>query len=207
MLLVLNMMGSSSLIIFTPIAKAEHSTLVPTATAIQTSTGKLISYCMEIADNATVYESSIGDVNGDGFNDIIGAVEHVGLSYYLYPNWEKHTIYSFDYGSDTIGSGDIDKDASLDVVGVENSTAIFWFDNSNSNANWTRYFIGSTGSILNGTSIIRSLKVVDFNNDGKLDVVIRTPTTTCIYLASYPFILEPHCTNFSYLRELSDKCN
>ncbi len=184
--LVLNMSGSSILTIFTPVAKAEQSIPVLTATPTQTSTGKLISYNMETADNATVYESSIGDVNGDGFNDIIGAVEHVGLSYYLYPNWEKHTIYSFDYGSDTIGSGDIDNDGSLDAVGVENSTAIYWFDNSNSNANWTRYFIGSTGSTLNSTSIIRSLKVVDFNNDGKLDVVIRTPTTTCIFLQVAP---------------------
>ena len=57
---------------------------------------------MEIADNATVYESAIGDVNGDGFNDIIGAVQHVGLSYYRYPNWEKHTIYSFNFVCDML---------------------------------------------------------------------------------------------------------
>jgi len=206
--LVLTMMGSGSLIIFTPIAKAEQPIPVPTATAVQTSTGNFLSYDMEIADNATVYESVIGDVNGDGFNDIIGAVEHVGLSYYLYPNWEKHTISSFDYGGDVIACGDIDNDKSLDVVGVENSTNIYWFDNSNSNANWTRYFIGSTGSTLNSTSIIRSMKVVDFNNDGKLDVVIRTPTTTRIYLQITPLSwnlikIIPHI----YINSLTNSIN
>ena len=157
----------------------------PTPTSAPTPTG-MLSYDMEIADNAPVYEVSIGDVDGDGFNDIIGAVEHVGLSYYRYPNWDKHTIYLFNHMCDDIDSGDIDNDGSLDVIGVENNINIYWFDNSNSAASWTRYFIGSTGSTSTSTSIVRNVKIVDFNRDGKLDVIIRTPTTTCIYLQVTP---------------------
>jgi len=79
-------------------AKAEQPTSVPTATPKPTPAGQFLSFNMEIADNATVYESSIGDVDGDDSMTIIGAVEHVGLFYYLYPNWEKHIIYSFIMG-------------------------------------------------------------------------------------------------------------
>jgi hypothetical protein len=184
--LVLSMTGSSSFKFLASITQGVPVENGSGAEIVPTSTVKFLSYSMEIADNATVYESCIGDVDGDGFNDIVGAVEHVGLSYYLYPNWTKHTISLFDYEGDVVGCGDIDNDKSLDIVGVENSTNIYWFDNPNSNKNWTRYSIGSTGSTLNSTSIIRSLKVVDFNKDGKLDIVIRTPTTTCIYLQATP---------------------
>jgi hypothetical protein len=81
-ILVLNTTDSSFQTFFVPVTKAVPVEDGVVSEMAPTSTGKFLSYEMEIADNATVYESVLGDVNGDGFNDIIGAVEHVGLSYY-----------------------------------------------------------------------------------------------------------------------------
>jgi hypothetical protein len=115
---------------------------------------------------------SAGDVDGDGFADVIAAKIGAGLSWFRYPNWNEYSIGSFDWRSEEIKCVDIDADGDLDVVGAQDSNnKVYWFENPRPNGNpkgtWASHYIGNCryGFI--------SFGVADFNNDGKLDVVAR----------------------------------
>jgi len=139
-----------------------------------------------IVDSTTTpsyaFVRTVGDVDGDGFSDIIGAISsHTGLVWYKYPSWNKYTIKLFNWRVDDIGNADLDNDGDLDVVGIQdNDGKVYWFENprpsGNPTSEWTSHYIG----INNGN--VKDLEIADFNNDGKLDVVTRTPTFTSIFI-------------------------
>jgi hypothetical protein len=127
------------------------------------------------------YVRSIGDVDGDEFSDVIAAEDRLGLTWYKYPDWSKYSIKSFDWRADDVGNADIDGDGDVDVVGVQDDDGkIYWFENPRPDGNlsdtWTSHYIGSAHAY------VKDLKICDFNNDGKLDVVTRTENTTSIFL-------------------------
>jgi hypothetical protein len=127
-----------------------------------------------IVDN-TSYAACVGtgDIDGDGFSDVIAAQDGVGLFWYRYPNWNKHLISAFDWGSEELVCADINGDGYLDVVGADNNNDVYWFENPGPNGNvtdiWASHFIGHCIYYVWG-----GLRVADFNNDGKLDVVMRS---------------------------------
>jgi hypothetical protein len=51
-----------------------------------------------------------GDVDGDGFSDVILAEDGAGLFWYRYPNWDKHIIAVLDWGSEELVCEDINGD-------------------------------------------------------------------------------------------------
>ena len=157
-------------------------TPVPTATSMSTPTptsDASSSYRFEIVDNSTAFLSFIGDVDGDGYNDIVSAFEGVGLYWFRYPNWDKHLISLFNLSGD-LACADVDNDGSLDIITMQDSDGkIYWYDNAGLGT-WTSYYIGTN------EGDVRNVRVVDFNLDGKLDIVSRSITATSIFLQVNP---------------------
>jgi len=138
-----------------------------------------------IVDSEVHGARSIGDVDGDGFPDIIVGLNRVGLGWYEYPNWNKYSIKSIEWRADDIDSDDIDVDGDVDVVGIQfDSGEVYWFENPRPSGNpknvWTSHYIGKNNDY------VKDIEIDDFNRDGKLDVVTRTHITTSIFLQNTP---------------------
>jgi hypothetical protein len=126
-----------------------------------------------VVDN-TSYATCVctGDIDRDGFSDVVVAKDGAGLSWYKYPNWKNYSIGVFDWGSEEIVCTDINGDGYLDIVGADNNNDVYWFENPGPNLfqtnAWVSHFIGHCIYYVWG-----GLRVADFNHDGKLDVVVR----------------------------------
>ena len=117
------------------------STLAPTLAPTPTPIAATLYYTHEIVENSTAFVRFVGDVDGDGYNDIVAAFEYVGLYWYRYPNWDKHLIDLFNWDSNDISCADINNDGRLDVIGIQDSDGkLYWYENSGTDT-WTRFYI------------------------------------------------------------------
>jgi hypothetical protein len=113
---------------------------------------------------------ALGDINRDGFNDIIIGAENahqIGLVWYEFPTWIKHPIGSGQFTTDC-QIYDIDGDNFLDVIISDNNIpndGIYWYKNPNdlSVSSWVPCKIGS--------GYAHDLEVGDIDGDGDIDVV------------------------------------
>lgn len=101
-----------------------------------------------------------GDLNNDGYPDLIIGGWQGGLVWYEYPGWEKHAI-SEDRIETDIEVADIDNDGMNDIVaiGIEN---LNWYKGSG----WERHAIYPAVRV-------HDLEVADLNGDGKPDITAR----------------------------------
>lgn len=126
---------------------------------------------------------TVGDIDGDGFPDALAASSsdfQDGIFWYRYPEWSKHNIARGSYSTD-MQVGDVDGDGDLDVVipkGAHYGASVWWYENPRPEGDpattaWTEHEIGEAPA--------HDVEVGDLDNDGKLDVVVRSGEMT-LYL-------------------------
>lgn len=131
---------------------------------------------------------AIGDIDGDGKNDISVHTWDTSITWYKYPIWEKTVIVANDdIRGDEILLVDLDKDGDLDVVCSYNNQGrnVWWFENplpsgDPESGNWKGYMIGS------GHEEMKDIHVLDLDKDGKLDVVSRHHDRVYLYFQNTP---------------------
>ncbi len=127
-----------------------------------------------IEEDQAPWGKNLADLNGDGELDIVTGGGLIGSNVYWYraPTWQKFQIGSVG-GGDDLQAGDINGDGAIDVV--VNRDPISWYENplgSGGNAEdpWTVHPIANYRS--------HDTEIVDMNDDGKADIVIRIAGAT-----------------------------
>jgi len=130
------------------------------------------------------------DMNGDGLLDVAllkQALKPEGATGWLGwyetrqggSEWTLHVIEKDNpvFGSGDLAAGDFDNDSDIDIIafevekeGTDKPGDVFWYENPGdpSSADWPRHFIGKS------PAFVKDVELADFNQDGKLDVVIVT---------------------------------
>ena len=117
---------------------------------------------------------AIGDIDGDGDNDVAVHTWNRDIVWYEYPRWSRHVIATdIDNGGDAIDLADLDNDGDLDLVGPAYvKTNIYWFENPTTSAPknarlWPVHMIGEA------EKEIKDLEAIDLDRDGATDVISR----------------------------------
>lgn len=140
--------------------------------------------------------TAIGDIDGDGFNDIVvhtwssdrGKQNDGKIGWYRYPDWRRYSIVDSGH---IFGDGvlivDLDQDGDNDVVtakGSDNEASVFWYQNPGGKAtsNWKERKL----TTVENASEVKDIEVHDMDHDGKLDVVVRTKHKFAVYFQESP---------------------
>lgn len=113
-----------------------------------------------------------GDINGDGFQDVIVAAKGGGeVIWYANPGMIKNEIYKASFKwSCNAEVGDMEGDGDNDIVIVSwYNQRHYWLENPRSNGTWKLHLIGNG---MKGHDV----EVADLDGDGDLDVITRSET-------------------------------
>ena len=108
----------------------------------------------------------IGDINGDGFLDVIIGGRSGPLVWYSYPNWTKTTIADGGYKTVDGEAGDVDGDDDLDIV----MGGLIWYENPLPHDNPAKN-IWKAHKVANHPT--HDIELGDLDKDGDLDIVTR----------------------------------
>jgi hypothetical protein len=108
----------------------------------------------------------IGDIDGDGFNDVVIGGRQKPLVWYAYPDWSKAVIAEGGYKTVDGELGDVDGDGDLDVV----MGGLIWYENPRPDSDpaktrWRAHKIADHPT--------HDIELADLDSDGDLDVVTR----------------------------------
>jgi len=115
---------------------------------------------------------AVGDVNHDGFIDIVVASSNGGpLVWYEYPDWTRHVISPSGRWSTDGQLLDIDGDGDLDVlISNHGANRLEWYENPLPRGNpatdsWKLHIIGGIRA--------HNIEVDDIDKDGEIEIVTR----------------------------------
>ena len=134
--------------------------------------------------------SGAGDVNGDGFADLIVGAQRDSNngdrsgSARVFSGVDGSVLYTFDgdsefdlFGSAVSGAGDVNNDGLADLI-----VGAYADDNNGDNSGSVRVFSGVDGSVLYdfegvraGDQFGRSVSAGDLNGDGYADLIVGSP--------------------------------
>ncbi len=108
----------------------------------------------------------LGDIDGDGFADIVIGGRRGPLVWYKYPDWSKATITDGGYRTVDGELGDVDADGDLDVV----MGGLFWYENPRPSGDpaggaWKTHKVADHPT--------HDVELGDLDGDGDLDIVTR----------------------------------
>jgi len=108
----------------------------------------------------------VGDIDGDGFTDVIVGGRKGPLVWYKYPLWSKSVIAEDGYNTVDGEVSDIDWDGDLDIV----MGGLIWYenpmpDNNPDSGPWNAHIIADHPT--------HDVEVGDLDNDGDQDIVTR----------------------------------
>ncbi|MBP7829372.1 MAG: VCBS repeat-containing protein [Kiritimatiellae bacterium] len=140
-------------------------------------------------DTYFAYERDVGDVNGDGLNDVIGVQEgQTSIQVFMAPDWARTVLVSitgtYTYPrADDFKVADLDNDDDLDVItrlgdspSSDGAGIAVWYENLGGGSNWTQRLIG------NSLEYVKDIVVADFDRDDLKDVAMRMDSRTQLWL-------------------------
>ncbi len=123
-----------------------------------------------------------GDLNKDGYIDIVAADDSRDRIFYLQNNynnlnsWQSISIYEDADNPMSLFCGDIDHDNDIDVVSAsQNSSTINWHENVNGNGlTW------ETFQVSDSVPFVNKIYVSDINNNSYLDIISTSPASSTV---------------------------
>ncbi|MHC1769399.1 MAG: FG-GAP repeat domain-containing protein [Verrucomicrobiia bacterium] len=135
------------------------------------------------------YERDVGDIDGDGRNDVIAVMEgDTTVQVFSAPEWKRATLMTFAGEhryprADDIKLADVDHDGDVDVVtrlgkgASDDGLGIaVWCENSGQGTSFFQHLIGHS------LEYVKDIVVSDFDRNGRLDVAMRMDSKTQIWL-------------------------
>lgn len=170
------------------------------------------SFEYSVIDSNNNGRRAIGDIDGDGRNDIVvhtwgsnrGSTADGTLVWYKYPNWEKTEIrVGKNYFGDEIQAYDLDNDGDIDIVapvGNENLADVYFYENVDGvGTQWNEIKIGTAAT----NSEVKDLHIKDVDNDGKLDVVVRTKDKVVVFYQNRTYNSYGEITGINWVNRSS----
>jgi hypothetical protein len=135
------------------------------------------------------YERDVGDIDGDGDNDIVGVQEgDTTVQVFRAPAWARSTLITFSGTyryprADDFKLADLNGDGKLDVItrlgdgpASDGPGLAVWCENLGGGTNFAQHTIG------NSLEYVKDIVVADFDRDHRLDVAMRMDSRTQLWL-------------------------
>ncbi len=134
---------------------------------------------------AQAYDVALGDVDGDGDLDVLGAAQGDDeIAWWENDGtpgnggWIKHVASTAFDGAVSVASADLDGDGDLDILGTAHEADVLaWWENETIHR--TAFFPTQSAHLIDGSfsgDVEYSTAVVDMDLDGDLDLIAVDPT-------------------------------
>jgi hypothetical protein len=140
-------------------------------------------------DSYIAYERDVGDIDGDGDNDLVAIHEgETKLEVFRAPEWKRSTLVTFEGENrypraDDLKLADLDGDGDVDIVtrlgnGPTSAAAgiAVWCENLEGGSKFVQHLIGESHEY------VKDIVVADFDRDRRPDIAMRMDSKAQIWL-------------------------